>query len=112
MATILTIVGVGVSLAALHVSLFRMLNVRIGTVDQRIGDVEGRLEQRITGVEERLDQRLTGLEQRITGVEERLDQRLTGLERQMSEVRERMAKLEGAVAGFMAGHSVAPGPAA
>ena len=101
MATILTIVGVGVSLAALHVSLFRMLNVRIGTVDQRIGDVEGRLEQRITGVEERLDQRLTGL-----------DQRLTGLERQMSEVRERMAKLEGAVAGFMAGHGVAPGPTA
>ena len=101
MATILTIVGVGVSLAALHVSLFRLLNLRIGTVDQRIGGVEGRLDQRIGDVEERLDQRLTGL-----------DQRLTGLERQMSDVRERMAKLEGAVAGFMAGHRIASGPAA
>lgn len=105
MATILTIVGVGVSLAALHVSLFRLLNLRIGTVEQRIGGVEERLEQRIGDVEGRL-------EQRIGGVEERFDQRLTGLERQMSDVRERMAKLEGAVAGFMAGHGAAPGPTA
>ena len=82
MATILTIVGVGLSLAALNVSLFRMLNARIGGVEQRLGVVEQRLEARIGGVE-----------------------------REVSDLRERMAKLEGAVQGFMAGHRVAAGPA-
>ena len=99
MATILAIVGVGLSLAALHVSLFRLLNVRIRDVDTRVAGVEKRLEQRIAGVEGRL-------EQRIAGVDERLQQHMTGLEREMSDVRERMAKLEGAVTGFMAGHRV------
>ena len=112
MATILTVVGVGVSLAALHVSLFRLLNLRIGTVDQRIGGVEGRLDQRIGDVEERLDKRIGDVEERLDQRLTGLDQRLTGLERQMSDVRERMAKLEGAVAGFMAGHGIASGPAA
>ena len=46
------------------------------------------------------------LDQRVAEVEERLDQRMTGLEREMSHVRERMAKLEGAVTGFLAGHRV------
>ncbi len=85
MTTILTVVGVGVSLAALQVSLFRMLNARIGGVEQRIG----------------------GVEQRIGGVE----QRIGGVEREVSNLRERMAKLEGAVEGFMAGQRVTAGPA-
>ena len=78
MTTILTVVGVGVSLAALQVSLFRMLNARIGGVEQRIGGVE---------------------------------QRIGGVEREVSHLRERMAKLEGAVEGFMAGQRVTAGPA-
>ena len=78
MTTILTVVGVGVSLAALQVSLFRMLNARIGGVEQRIGGVE---------------------------------QRIGGVEREVSNLRERMAKLEGAVEGFMAGQRVTAGPA-
>ncbi len=98
MATILTIIGVGVSLAALHVSLFRLHNVRIGEVRQRVDGVEARLDQRITGLEERLDQRITGL-----------DRRMTGLEHEMANVRERMAKLEGAVTGFMSGQQVRAG---
>ena len=91
MATILTIIGVGVSLAALHVSLFRLHNVRIGEVRQRVDGVEARLDQR------------------ITGLEERLDRRMTGLEHEMADVRERMAKLEGAVTGFMSGQQVRAG---
>ena len=86
MATILTMVGVGVSLAALNVSLFRMLNTRIGGVEQR-------------------------LDQRIGGVEQRLEERIGGVERAVSDLRERMAKLEGAVQGFMAGQRVPAGPA-
>ena len=81
MTTILTVVGVDISLAALQISLFRMLNARIGGVEQRIG----------------------GVEQRIGGVE----QRIGGVEREVSNLRERMAKLEGAVDGFMAGQRVA-----
>ena len=91
MATILTIIGVGVSLAALHVSLFRLHNVRIGEVRRRVDGVETRLDQR------------------ITGLEERLDRRMTGLEHEMADVRERMAKLEGAVTGFMSGQKVRAG---
>ena len=87
MATILTIIGVGVSLAALQVSLFRLHNVRIGEVRQRVDAVEVRLDQRIA----------------------RLDQRMTGLEHEMANVRERMAKLEGAVTGFMSGQQVRAG---
>ena len=83
MTTMFTVVGVGVSLAALHVSLFRMLNARIG------------------GVEQRLELRISGIEQRIGGVE-----------REVSSLRERMAKLVGAVEGFMAGHRVPVAPGA
>ena len=95
MATILTIVGVGVSLAALLVTLFRLLNVSIREVNQSVVGVEGRLDERLAEVESRLEQRIAGVEERMTG-----------LEREMSGVRERMAKLEGAVTGFMAAHRV------
>ena len=95
MATILTIVGVGVSLAALLVTLFRLLNMSIREFNQRLAGVEGRIDERLAAVESRLEQRIAGVEKRMTG-----------LEREMSDVRERMAKLERAVTGFMAAHRV------
>ena len=66
MTTILTVVGVGISLAALQVSLFRMLNARIGGVERRIGGVE----QRIGGVEREvsnLRERMAELEGAVDG---------------------------------------------
>ena len=67
MTTILTVVGVGISLAALQVSLFRMLNARIGGVEQRIGGVEQR---EVGGVERevsKLRERMAKLEGAVDG---------------------------------------------
>ena len=50
------------------------------------------------------------MEQRIDGVEQRLDYRIGGVEREIANLRERMAKLEGAVQGFMAGQRMPAAP--
>ena len=58
-------------------------------------DFTGRMDR----MDKRLNVRIDGLDKRIDG----LDQRLDGLAAQVGDLRERMAKLEGAVEGFMAG---------
>ena len=54
-----------------------------------------KLEKRFDGVEKRFD----GVEKRFDGVGKRFD----GVIREIADLRERMARLEGALEGFLAG---------
>ena len=58
-------------------------------------DFTGRMDR----MEKRLNVRIDGLDKSIDG----LDLHLDGLAAEVGDLRERMAKLEGAVEGFMAG---------
>ncbi len=48
---------------------------------------------------DKLEKRLDGIESRFDGVNKRFD----GVTREIADLRERMAKLEGAIEGFLAG---------
>lgn len=48
---------------------------------------------------DKLEKRFDGIEKRFDGVNERFE----GLTRQIADLRERMARLEGALEGFLAG---------
>ena len=55
----------------------------------------GRTDKRFDGIEKRLD----GIDKRFDSVEKRFD----GMAREFADLRERMARLEGALEGFLAG---------
>ena len=61
-----------------------------------------KLEKRFDGIEKRFD----GIEKRFDGVEKRFDgvgKRFDGVIREIADLRERLARLEGALEGFLAG---------
>jgi len=58
-------------------------------------ELTGRMDKRFEGIEKRLD----GIDKRFDGVEKRFD----GMAREFADLRERMARLEGALEGFLAG---------
>ena len=55
---------------------------------------------------DKLEKRFDGIEKRFDGVATRFDEmnkRFDGVTRELADLRERMAKLEGALEGFLAG---------
>ena len=57
------------------------------------------LVSRTDKLEKRFDERFNGVEKRFEGVDKRFD----GVMREIADLRERMARLEGALEGFLAG---------
>ena len=64
------IVGTGIALAVLMVSLAGLLSVRISGLSDRLDSLDGRLRTVETGAA-RLDERVNDLERRMTGEEDR-----------------------------------------
>ena len=84
--TMMSVFGVGVSLAALLVVSLRSLRTEIVAVETRLGkridDTKADLRTEINAVEARLGKRIDGLDDRVSG----LDQRVTLLEAAISRL--------------------------
>ena len=92
-STMMSVFGVGVSLAAILVVSLRSLRTEIGAVETRLGkridavhgevkEVEARLRGEINAVENRLGKRIDSLDSRVGG----LDRRVTLLEAAVSRL--------------------------
>ena len=57
------------------------------------------LRSELVGRTDKLEKRLDGIDKRFDGIDKRFD----GVTRDIADLRERMAKLEGALEGFLAG---------
>ena len=57
------------------------------------------LRSELIGRTDKLEKRFDGVEKRFEGIEKRFD----GMVREFADLRERMARLEGALEGFLAG---------
>ena len=75
----------------------------------RTDKLEKRFEARFDAIDKRFDgvgKRFEGVGKRFDGVDKRfdgVDKRFDGVIRELADLRERMAKLEGALEGFLAG---------
>ncbi len=86
----ITMLGVGVALAALTVTLIGSLR---RDIDKRFDANEKRFEERFDGIDKRLDgidKRLDGIDRRIDGI----DARLRAVEQVLSEMKGRFAFVE------------------
>ena len=90
------------------------MNRRFDDVYQRFDDVNESVNQRFDGVNQRFDdfnesvnQRFDdfneSVNQRFDGVNDGVNRRFDGMSREFADLRERMARLEGALEGFIAG---------
>ena len=91
-ATIASMLGVGVALLAYLTRQFNRVNDRLDKLDARLQNVErrqDRFDERLTQVESRLDERISQVEsrldERLTRVESRFDERLTQVESRFDE---------------------------
>ncbi len=78
---------------------FDGVNQRFDDVNQRFDDVNESVNQRFDGVNQRFDDFSESVNQRFDGVNRRFD----AMSREFADLRERMARLEGALEGFIAG---------
>ena len=64
------------------------------------------LRSELVGRTDKLEKRLDGIDKRFDGIDKRFDgvgKRFDGVTREIADLRERMARLEGALEGFLAG---------
>ena len=95
----ITMLGVGVALAALIVtmngSLRRDMDKRFEGVDKRFDAIEKRFDDRIDGIEKRFEERFDGIDKRLDGI----DARLRLVEQGLAEVKGRLAFVESFILG-------------
>ena len=91
----ITMLGVGVALAALMVTLIgwlrRDIDKRFEGVDKRFEGLEKRFEERFDGVDRRLD----GIDRRIDGIEKRFDDRFDGIDARLRSVEDGVSEVKG-----------------
>ena len=110
---------------ALLVALFAWLRFDMRELRREVRDdirnLSKRFDDRLDGMNQRFDDRLDGMNQRFDELSKRFDDRLDGMnkrfdelnkqfndrfdqmQRELGDLRERMARLEGALEGFLAG---------
>ena len=103
-ATIASMLGVGVALLAYLTRQFNRVNDRLDKLDARLQNVErrqDRFDERLTQVESRLDERISQVEsrfdERLTQVEDRLDRHDERNEQGFQAVRGDLQELAGDV---------------
>ncbi len=87
--------NVSVELITLVVGILTLAGGQIATVLVLVGRMDRQAEQ----VNQRFDNVIDGVNQRFDGVNQRFDD----MSREFGDLRERMARLEGAMDGFLAG---------
>ncbi|MDE0382248.1 MAG: hypothetical protein OXI22_00050 [Defluviicoccus sp.] len=80
----ITMLGVGVALAALIVTLN--------------GSLRRDIDKRLEGVEKRFDARLDGIDKRLDGIEKRFDDRFDGIDARLRSVEEGLSEVKGRLA--------------
>ena len=94
----ITMLGVGVALAALIVtmngSLRRDMDKRFEGVDKRFDAIEKRFDDRIDGIEKRFEERFDGIDKRLDGIDKRLD----GIDARLRLVEQGLAEVKGGLA--------------
>ena len=80
----ITMLGVGVALAALIVTMN--------------GSLRRDLEKRIEGVEKRFGERFDGIDKRLDGIEKRFDDRFDGIDARLRSVEEGLSEVKGRLA--------------
>ncbi|MCY4550577.1 MAG: hypothetical protein OXC28_19610 [Defluviicoccus sp.] len=88
----ITMLGVGVALAALVVTMNGSLR---RDMDKRFDAIEKRFDDRIDGIEKRLEERFDGIDKRLDGI----DARLRLVEQGLAEVKGRLAFVESFILG-------------
>ena len=84
----ITMLGVGVALAALIVTLNGSLR---RDIDRRFEGVDKRLD----GIEKRFDDRLDGIDKRLDGIEKRFDDRFDGIDARLRSVEQGLSEVKG-----------------
>ena len=99
---VIAIIGVGVALASVMLSIAFWLDRR---VERRIERMEDLWEQRFTTMDERWEQRFTALdnrmdrfEDRMDRFEDRVDQRFNAMEERFQRLEQGQARMEGELA--------------
>ena len=88
----ITMLGVGVALAALVVTMNGSLR---RDMDKRFDAIEKRFDDRIDGIEKRFEERFDGIDKRLDGI----DARLRLVEQGLAEVKGRLAFVESFILG-------------
>ena len=98
-STVVTMIGVGVSLAAIVLTGQRSLRTEIAAVETRLG-------KRIDDVETRLGKRIADTKSELRGeisaVETRLGKRMDRLEERVNGLSDRLSNLQGALSAVFA----------
>ena len=104
-STMMSVFGVGVSLAAILVVSLRSLRTEIGAVETRLGKridaVQGEMKEVETRLGKRIDDTRTDLRTEINAVEIRLGKRIDGLDDRVSGLDRRVTLLEAAVSRLL-----------
>ena len=88
----ITMLGVGVALAALVVTMNGSLR---RDMDKRFDAIKKRFDDRIDGIEKRFEERFDGIDKRLDGI----DARLRLVEQGLAEVKGRLAFVESFILG-------------
>ena len=102
----ITMLGVGVALAALIVtmngSLRRDMDRRFEAnekrFDDRIDGIDKRFGERFDGIEKRFGERFDGIDRRIDGIEKRFDERFDGIDARLRSVEDGLSEVKGRLA--------------
>ena len=81
---IFTVIGVGVALAALTVTV---MLAALRAMNQRVVESEARMTKRMDDMEARLEQRMSDMEARLTNRIDSLEVRVSRLEQETSEIK-------------------------
>ncbi|MDE0056692.1 MAG: hypothetical protein OXI22_04725 [Defluviicoccus sp.] len=92
----ITMLGVGVALAALIVTMIGSLRRDMEKrFDDRIDGVEKRFEERFDGMEKRIDNRFAGMEKRIDNRFDGMEKRIDGIDARLHSVEQALSEMKG-----------------
>ena len=78
----------------------RNLNKRF---DERLDGMSKQFNERLDGMNKQFDERLDGMNKRFDELNKQFNDRFDQVQQGLGDLRERMARLEGALEGFLAG---------